>query len=92
MRSLPAFSAAAFMARASSAFMAIGFSQRTCLPALRAAMVQAAWALFQVQTLTASISGSAASILSLSSKTRSGGTLYFAAFSSARALLMSQRA
>ena len=53
-----AFLAASAMAFASSNVEAIGFSQSTCFPAFSAAMAISAWALFGVQMLTTSISGS----------------------------------
>jgi hypothetical protein len=48
--------AAAVMARASSALLASGFSQRTCLPASRAAIEISAWLDPGVQTSTRSTS------------------------------------
>ena len=54
-----AFFAAAIIFFDSATFIAIGFSQMTCLPALRASTVIGQCRLFGVQTFTASISGSA---------------------------------
>lgn len=57
----PARWAAATIASASSSRVAIGFSQRMCLPASAAAMTGSAWAPAHVVTLTASTSGLASS-------------------------------
>lgn len=59
--SLPAFSAAAFMASAFAASMASGFSHSTCLPARKAAIATSEWRSLGVQMSTASISGLASS-------------------------------
>ena len=61
MRNLPLSRAAATMASQSARVVAMGFSQSTCLPALRAAMVSSAWAVLAAQMLTASMAGSASS-------------------------------
>ncbi len=49
------------MRRASATFIAVGFSQTTCLPASSAATVISAWLTGGVTTATASTSGSATS-------------------------------
>ena len=61
MRNLPLSRAAAAMASQSAKVVAMGFSQSTCLPALRAAMVSSAWAVLAAQMLTASMAGAASS-------------------------------
>jgi hypothetical protein len=53
----PALSAAATIASASSSVVAIGFSQRMCLPASAAAITGPAWAVGQEVTMAASTSG-----------------------------------
>ena len=58
---MPLSRAAATMASQSARVVAMGFSQSTCLPALRAAMVSSAWAVLAAQMLTASMAGSASS-------------------------------
>jgi hypothetical protein len=55
----PARAQAAIMARHSSAVMAIGFSQSTCLPALSAVSAAWTWNSSAVAITTASSSGSA---------------------------------
>lgn len=69
INSRPARAAAAAIFAASRAFIAGGFSQKTCLPALSAASVMGAWKRFGAMMLTASRSGSA-SISSRESQTR----------------------
>ena len=59
----PAAFAAATMASASARVVAIGFSQRMCLPAWAAAITGSAWAAAQVVTLTISTSGLATQVL-----------------------------
>ena len=61
MRTFPAFAAASRIAAAFLASIASGFSQKTCLPALHAAMAISLWRSFGVQMSTASIDGSLSS-------------------------------
>ena len=60
-RSFPAASRALQMSRPSLAFMVMGFSNRTCLPALNASIAIGACAQLGTQTVTASMLGSASS-------------------------------
>ena len=87
--SLPLRFAASRMASASATFMAMGFSHSTWRPASSAAIVQGAWAAFQVQTLTASSSSFATmSFTSVYSRV----TPCRSPFSFSRSSLMSQNA
>ena len=67
MTCLPDFLAAAAISSTSGALSAGGFSQKTCLPALRHWMASGAWNLLGTMMLTAWSSGRSLSIASTDS-------------------------